>query len=224
MSLVCFSQHDSLKSPAKPGLYALTPDFDFSLVLEQCTELMESSLLSVLQLRRKEVSARVRLAEAVALKELCATHGVTLVINDDTDLAFEVQAGVHLGQGDGSLARARERLGEKALIGRTCHSSLALAEQAAHEGASYVAFGAYRSSQTKPGADVLPDGFVEKITTHQAPVCLIGGMVPRDTKLLGGSVRWVAASSSVFANEPSVFALQMSAWRHALSEHLSVQV
>jgi len=70
------------------------------------------------------------------LAELCQHHGAMLIINDDLELAARLGVGLHLGQGDGSLAAARARLGGDCVIGGTCHAQLELAERAVAEGAS----------------------------------------------------------------------------------------
>ena len=93
-----------------------------------------------------------RLREAEALRELCNRYGAALIINDDAELAARLGVGLHLGQSDGSLSAARALLGRKAIIGGTCHAQLELAEAAAKEGVSYVAFGRFFNSNTKPGA------------------------------------------------------------------------
>ena len=75
-----------------------------------------------------------------------------MIVNDDAELAARLGVGLHLGQTDGSLSAARALLGRQAIIGATCHAQLELAEQAVAEGASYVAFGRFFNSSTKPGA------------------------------------------------------------------------
>ena len=76
-----------------------------------------------------------------------------LLINDDVDVAAETGAdGVHLGEHDGALALARQALGDVAIIGASCYDELKRAEQAAANGADYVAFGAFYPSSTKPAA------------------------------------------------------------------------
>ena len=118
-----------------------------------------------------------RLREAEALRELCSRYKTRLIINDDAELAARLGVGVHLGQTDGPLTPARALLGRNAIIGSTCHSQIELAEQAAREGASYVAFGRFFNSSTKPGA---PAATLEMLAQARArlqvPICVIGGI------------------------------------------------
>src|SRR5690606_34326309 len=85
--------------------------------------------------------------------------------------------GLHLGQEDGSLAAARALLGPRAVIGGTCHASLELAATAVAEGASYIAFGRFFTSQTKPGAPRATPELLEQARARFAlPITAIGGV------------------------------------------------
>ncbi|MBS7668599.1 thiamine phosphate synthase [Croceicoccus gelatinilyticus] len=89
-----------------------------------------------------------RLAEP--LQAICAERDVAFIVNDSIALAKRLNAdGVHLGQSDGEVKDARERLGRDAQIGVTCHNSRHLAMQAGEDGADYVAFGAFFPTETK---------------------------------------------------------------------------
>src|ERR1043166_2088199 len=75
---------------------------------------------------------------------------MSFIVNDSVALARRLGAdGVHLGQGDGSVAAARQLLGRQAQMGVTCHASRHLAMEAGEAGADYVAFGAFFPSRTK---------------------------------------------------------------------------
>lgn len=130
-----------------------------------------------MQYRDKSNDDARRLREAQALLDLCQRYKAHLIINDDAELAARLGVGVHLGQTDGPLTPARALLGSQAIIGSTCHSQLELAEQAAKEGASYVAFGRFFNSSTKPGA---PTATLEVLDHARArlnlPICVIGGI------------------------------------------------
>ena len=131
-----------------------------------------------IQYRDKSNDKRKRLAEASALMELCSDHNALLFINDDVGLAQALGApGLHLGQNDTPVAVARERLGDKVVIGATCHASLDLAQQAYDAGASYLAFGRLFSSHTKPNAENAPLSILtEAKRRFQLPIVAIGGI------------------------------------------------
>jgi thiamine-phosphate pyrophosphorylase len=84
---------------------------------------------------------------------------------------------VHLGQSDGSVREARRLLGDAAIIGVTCHSDLELARRAKAEGASYVAFGRFYGSSTKPLAQAADPAVLVMASREIAlPVVAIGGI------------------------------------------------
>ncbi|UMZ11339.1 thiamine phosphate synthase [Pseudomonas sp. MPFS] len=159
------------------GLYAIT---DSQLMAGKLLEYVEAALeggVTLLQYRDKSTDQARRLREAEALLGLCERYKTRLIINDDAELAARIGAGVHLGQTDGPLTPARSLLGRQAIIGATCHSQLELAEQAAREGASYVAFGRFFNSTTKPGAPAASLELLDQARASlQLPICAIGGI------------------------------------------------
>lgn len=159
------------------GLYAIT-DSRLGESLPAAVEAALAGGATMVQYRDKSSDHARRAREARALLAICQRWQRPLLINDDVELALETGAdGVHLGQGDGSLTEARARLGNRAIIGITCHDSLALAEAAATAGADYLAFGAFFASTTKPaartaGLQVLRDARIR----FRQPLVAIGGI------------------------------------------------
>lgn len=136
--------------------------------------------ISLLQYRSKAPDPAHRQRQAEDLLTCCQQYAVPLIINDDVDLALAIgAAGVHLGQRDGDPGSARRRLGPDALIGVSCHNSLELAIQAQEAGASYVAFGRFFPSRTKPDA---PQADLSVLNTPRErlmlPKVAIGGVNP----------------------------------------------
>lgn len=167
------------------GLYAIT---DSQLLAGKFLPYVTAALdggVTLLQYRDKSSDEARRLREAEALRNLCERYKTRLIINDDAELAARLGVGVHLGQTDGPLTPARTLLGRKAIIGATCHGQLALAEQAAREGADYVAFGRFFNSNTKPGA---PAASLELLDQARAqlklPIAVIGGVTLENAKPL----------------------------------------
>lgn len=164
--------------PLLRGLYAITDDF---LLQGRLLAAMEAALLGgcrVVQYRSKDADSRRQLEEAAGLLALCKQYGAQLLVNDNVQLALAVGAhGVHLGQDDMPIAEAREQLGETAVIGITCHDSLALARDAQRAGADYVAFGRFFPSGTKQSA---PPANLQVLTQARQvltiPVVAIGGI------------------------------------------------
>jgi thiamine-phosphate pyrophosphorylase len=162
------------------GLYGIT-DSTLMPTLEQMLQQVAQSLeggARIIQYRDKSSDHTKRFNQASALNDLCMKHSVPLLINDDIELAYNVNAaGVHLGQSDGNIQNARNRLGSGAIIGVTCHDSLSLAESAESQGADYLAFGAFFPSKTKPNAKSAPINLLHQSKQKLSlPIVAIGGI------------------------------------------------
>lgn len=188
------------------GLYAIT---DSKLLSDgRLLPYAEAALKGgarLLQYRDKSSDDRRRLREAEALRELCARHGAQLIINDDAELAARLGVGLHLGQDDGSLAVARALLGRQAIIGATCHARLDLAEQAVREGASYIAFGRFFDSHTKPGAPAAtPEMLGQARQRFSLPITVIGGVtLDNAPDLIARGASLIAVVHALFAADSS---------------------
>lgn len=157
-----------------------------------------------LQYRDKSGDAQQRLYEAEKLMQLCTAAGAYLIINDDLKLAKQLGAGVHLGQGDGSPAEARALLGPEAIIGVTCHDSLTLAQAAMDQGASYLAFGRFFPSTTKPDAPPAPLSLLKEARQRwpQQTLVAIGGIqLANAEQVLTAGADLLAVSEGLFAAE-----------------------
>jgi thiamine-phosphate pyrophosphorylase len=159
------------------GLYAVT---DSQLLAGKFLAYVEAALdggVTLLQYRDKSGDETRRLREASALLKLCERYKTRLIINDDAEVAARLGVGVHLGQTDGSLPDARALLGHKAIVGATCHAQLKLADKAKADGATYVAFGRFFNSQTKPGAPTCSLELLSQARERiKLPIAVIGGI------------------------------------------------
>lgn len=64
-----------------------------------------------MQLREKKLDEESFLKEAIEIKELCRKYNVPFVINDNVDIALEMDAdGVHVGQSDMEALDVRAKL------------------------------------------------------------------------------------------------------------------
>ena len=186
--------------PKLRGLYLLTPDeMDTArLVARVAAVLCEKPAL--LQYRNKLADAALRREQARALLPLCQASHVPLLINDDWQLAADIgAAGAHLGRGDGALAQARRGLGPTAILGASCYDQLDLALKAHEAGATYVAFGAFFESGTKPNARRAPLGLLAQARAFGLPTVAIGGITPDNARIvLAAGADLVAVLGAVF--------------------------
>ena len=161
------------------GLYAITPEIDDTARLLIAVRAAVEGGARVVQYRNKLASKAKRLEHAIGLAAVCEKFGALFIVNDDVELALKVDAdGVHLGQSDGDLARARKRLGTSGLLGASCYGDLALAQAAVHAGAGHIAFGSMFASPTKPGAVRAPHTLFAEARARGigCPLVAIGGI------------------------------------------------
>jgi thiamine-phosphate pyrophosphorylase len=182
------------------GLYAITPDEPDTNRLLARVETVLRAGASWLQYRNKAASDDLRAEQALVLQSLCSRFKVPLIINDDWALAAAVgAAGAHLGEGDGELALARHELGAGAILGASCYNDLKLARQAVFAGASYVAFGAFFASPTKPNARQASPDLLREAAALGLPRVAIGGITPDNARpLLEAGADLIAVISGVF--------------------------
>ena len=186
------------------GLYGVTDSKlqpDDRILLETVGQALQGGM-KVLQYRDKSLDHEKRLRQAAALRMLCLKYQAIFLINDDVDLALEVEAdGVHLGQQDECLADARKRLGDYAIIGISCEGSLELAKKAVEEGADYVAFGRFFPSRTKPDAKTADLSILPRARESlKVPVVAIGGItVDNAPEVINGGADMVAVVHNLFA-------------------------
>ncbi|SDR85786.1 thiamine-phosphate diphosphorylase [Halopseudomonas xinjiangensis] len=189
------------------GLYAIT---DSELLgADRLLSWVDAALAGgarLVQYRDKTADVERRREEACQLLRLCDYYGARLIINDDLPLAAELNVGLHLGRDDGSLREARQALGDQAIIGATCHASLDFAEQAVEEGASYVAFGRFFQSVTKPGAPAATPVLLEQgRRAFAVPIVAIGGITLHNAPQLriAGADMLAVVHGLFGANSPS---------------------
>ena len=169
------------------GLYAITdPQLTPGAALVAAVDAALRGGARVIQYRDKSGAAARRRLEAAALSDLCRRRGALFIVNDDIELAADVDAaGVHLGRDDPQVRAARHRLGPRAIIGVSCYNELARAQAAAEQGADYIAFGRFFPSLTKPQAVPAERGLLRAArATLSLPVVAIGGITPDNGGLL----------------------------------------
>lgn len=179
------------------GLYALTDGPRDDLVAR-----VEQFVLGgarMVQYRDETDDAVRRLAEVGTLIGLCSSHGVPLLVADDTALAKASGAsGVHLNELSG-VGAARQLLGSGAIIGVSCGDSIERAREAVDAGADYISFGAFYPSRTKPHAPRADITLLRQSAAFGIPRVVIGGITPDNaSRLVEAGADYVAAVSALF--------------------------
>jgi len=193
---------DDMNSPTMParGLYLLTPEEpDSGRLAARVAPVLATGAVALLQLRCKQGDASRRRAHALALRSCCEQARVPLVVNDDWPLAADLGLGAHLGGTDGDLRQARAALAPGAILGASCYDELPRARKAAAAGASYLAFGAFFPSGTKPLARRAALPLLAQARQFGLPVVAIGGIdADNGASVLAAGADLLAVLGAVF--------------------------
>ncbi len=187
--------------PKRNVLYAVTDRRGLDMPLEKAVELALAGGVNVIQLREKNTDFTEFLALAEKLRKVTSAYGVPLIINDNVDIAIASGAdGVHLGQGDGDVREARDRLGGDKIIGvsaRTVEQALFAKEN----GADYLGVGAAFSTSTKADAKHIERAMYRKIRDAvDIPIVAIGGITAENIHGLEGlGIDGAAVVSAIFS-------------------------
>lgn len=154
-----------------------------------------------IQLREKNLGHAEFLNEAKEIQELCRGYGVPFVINDDVELAKEINAdGVHVGQSDTEALDARKMLGDDKIIGVSAQT-VEQAMLAEKHGADYLGVGAVFPTSSKDDADAVSFETLSAICKAvKIPVIAIGGITEENLCKLGNSgICGIAVISAIYA-------------------------
>ncbi len=155
---------------------------------------------TMIQYREKELKGEELKREAESVKEVCSRYQIPFIVNDDVNLALEIDSdGVHVGQSDMDVKKAREILGKEKIIGATA-KTVEQAAAAYEAGADYLGSGAVFGSSTKKDARYMsPDLLKEIASSVPIPVAAIGGIDETNAgELKGLPVAGAAVIKGVF--------------------------
>lgn len=174
---------------------------------------------TMIQLREKHLDHEHFLKEAKEIKELCRKYQVPFLINDDVDLAVEVDAdGVHVGQHDMEAGEVRKKIGPNRILGVSAQTveQVLLAQQA---GADYLGVGAVFPTGTKDDADAVSIQTLGEICRAVSiPVVAIGGIGQHNVMQLAGSgICGIAVVSAIYA-QPDI--QNAASTLHALAKEM----
>ncbi|MCQ2364205.1 MAG: thiamine phosphate synthase [Akkermansia sp.] len=196
----------SLRSPLDLRLYLVTdaPERCRYGLLETVKRAVQGGV-TVVQYRREHADHETMLQEARPLREYLRSVGIPFIVNNEVELARELDAdGVHVGQGDMPAAEVRRRVGEKMRIGLSVSNE---SEMRAVDPAvvDYVGCGPVFSTATKPDAApaVGVEGWAALSALSPLPLVAIGGINVERARAIraAGRCDGVAVVSAICAAE-----------------------
>jgi thiamine-phosphate pyrophosphorylase len=161
-----------------PRLYVILDAGLLTVPEAQCAQELADAGVRLLQYRNKRASARELFESSKKLVSLLARLKVSVVVNDRPDVAGLAGAdGVHVGQEDLDVEKARLVVGTERLVGVSTHS-LEQFQRAAASSADYIAVGPIFPTGTKSNPDpVVGTEFIRKVRPlTDKPIVAIGGI------------------------------------------------
>lgn len=169
---------------------------------EVCSHVLDNGA-TFLQIREKDLKEDDFEREAAELKTLCEKYRVPFVVNDNVQIALDIDAdGVHVGQSDIRGRDIRSIIGPDKILGISA-GTVEEALEAEKAGADYIGVGAVFGTSTKKDARNLTlEKLKEICTAVQIPAVAIGGINKNNIKELEGSgVDGIAVISAIFGAE-----------------------
>lgn len=170
-------------------------------------EAVEDAILggvTIVQLREKNLSYKEFLKIAKELKKLTDKYNIPLIINDNIQIAKEIDAsGVHLGQSDENIEKAKKILGKNKLIGISVGNEKE-AREAISLGADYLGIGTIFYTKTKKDikTPIGIEGLKKVVTNITIPCVAIGGINKKNIKeIMQSGVDGVAIISDILEKD-----------------------
>jgi hydroxymethylpyrimidine kinase / phosphomethylpyrimidine kinase / thiamine-phosphate diphosphorylase len=184
------------------GLYLITDQDRQGQLLEKVQNALKGGA-QIVQYRGKNKPIAEQVFTAQKLLKLCRQAGATFLVNDSPLIARDSGAdGVHLGQNDTTVDKARQIMGPGKIVGVSTHTT-EQALKAKREGADYIGVGSIYPTTTK--SDVVLVGLKRLTEIRQAvklPIVAIGGITrDRTPEVIGAGADSVAVVSAVM-NDP----------------------
>jgi thiamine-phosphate pyrophosphorylase len=202
-----------LQRLARARLYAIV---DTGYVEPDCvphvTEQLVQGGVDLIQLRAKKLPLAAIAELGKKMRAIIPSAGprasVLFILNDHPELVSEIGAdGIHVGQDDLSVERARARAGDGIVVGKSTHA-LDQAIAAEKEGADYIGVGPIYATPTKP--DYVPVGpaLIGQVSSAvRVPQFCIGGINEETLSevLAAGARRVVIVSALLKSGDISAY-------------------
>ena len=197
------------------SMYFITDSTNYS--EEEFLYRVEQALMggiTLLQLREKDKSTREYMDLAEKVHTLTKKYNVPLIIDDRVDVALAIDAeGVHVGQSDMPVSKARKLMGDDKIVGATT-KTVPQALEAYEQGADYLGVGAIYPTTTKVKTVLTSTETLGNICSAvPIPVNAIGGLNKDNIDVLKGiPIAGICVVSAIMkADDPKQAAVELQA-------------
>lgn len=170
----------------QPQIYLITPtEFELSVFTGQLAKVLDSTDVACLRLSLATRDEDHILRTADALREMTHQRDIAMVIDSHIMMVERLGLdGVHLADGARSIRKAREELGDDAIVGAYCGQSRHEGLNAGESSADYVVFGPVGASLLDDGECVERDLFKWWSEVVEVPVVAEGNLTDDDIRSL----------------------------------------
>jgi thiamine-phosphate pyrophosphorylase len=170
---------------------------------EDMVRLVLEAGITWVQYRDKGGSEQDLYRNALNLRKITRDFNAVFIVNDHPEIASAVDAdGVHLGQDDLPVQKARDMLGMEKLIGLSTHT-VEQAVNAESSGADYIGFGPIFHTATKDAGSPRGIPILHQLKQQvQIPIVAIGGITPENVRaVLEAGIDAVAVASAILKGD-----------------------
>ncbi len=172
-------------------------------ILETLQEVIQGGADAV-QLREKTMSDGEFLALAKEFRRITSQSKILFIVNDRAEIAKKVDAdGLHIGQSDLTIHRARKIIGYDRILGVSTHT-IVQARKAQLEGADYISVGPLFPTITKDYEPPVGLGYLKEVKREiTIPFVAIGAINHENLNeiLLAGGLRVAICSAIICSND-----------------------
>ena len=170
----------------QPQIYLITPsEFELSVFSNQLAKVLDSVEIACLRLSLATRDEDRILRAADAMRELTHARDIAMVIDSHIMMVERLGLdGVHLTDGARSIRKARDELGDDAIVGSYCGQSRHEGLNAGESGADYVCFGPVGVSSLGDGERAESDLFQWWSEMVEVPVVAEGNLSDDDLRLI----------------------------------------
>lgn len=173
---------------------------------EEFLNIIEESIkggVTLVQVREKKLNKEKFINIALKVKKITKKYNIPLIINDNIDVAKEIDAdGIHVGQSDLDAIKVREIIDEDKILGVSTHN-INEAKKAEKDGADYIGCGTIFETPTKSDANIITkEDLINVVNSVNIPVVYIGGLNKDNIKKLNNSgISGISVVSSIMESE-----------------------
>lgn len=186
-----------------PRLYVILDAALLTIPVKDCAINLAEAGVRLMQYRNKTAPGRELLETSRELAESLAPMGVKFFVNDRSDVAaLAGAAGVHVGQEDLEVEKARLIVGNEKLIGVSTHN-LEQFQRAAVTSADYIAVGPVFATSSKANPDpVVGVELIRQVRPlTEKPIVAIGGItLERAPEVMEAGADSIAVISDVLCH------------------------